>query len=32
TRTTSNHIHEIEKLYGVEAARYMIILESQKSS
>jgi len=30
TRTTSNHIHEIEKLYGVEAARYMIILESQK--
>lgn len=30
TRTNSNHIHEIEKLYGVEAARYMIILESQK--
>lgn len=30
TRTTSNHIHEIEKLYGVEASRYMIILESQK--
>ncbi|TKJ21273.1 MAG: DNA-directed RNA polymerase subunit A'' [Promethearchaeota archaeon Loki_b32] len=30
TRTSSNHIHEIEKLYGVEAARYMIILESQK--
>lgn len=30
TRTTSNHIHEIEKLYGIEAARYMIILESQK--
>ncbi|NVM37046.1 MAG: DNA-directed RNA polymerase subunit A'' [Candidatus Lokiarchaeota archaeon] len=30
TRTGSNHIHEIEKLYGVEAARQMIILESQK--
>ena len=30
TRTSSNHIHEIEKLYGIEAARYMIILESQK--
>ena len=30
TRTGSNHIHEIEKLYGVEAARKMIILESQK--
>lgn len=30
TRTNSNHIHEIEKLYGVEAARYMIILEAQK--
>ncbi len=30
TRTSSNHIHEIEKLYGVEAARKMIILESQK--
>jgi len=30
TRTNSNHIHEIEKLYGVEAARQMIILESQK--
>ncbi|MFX1364193.1 MAG: DNA-directed RNA polymerase subunit A'' [Promethearchaeota archaeon] len=30
TRTTSNHIHEIEKLYGVEAARQMIIIESQK--
>ncbi|MFW9998871.1 MAG: DNA-directed RNA polymerase subunit A'' [Candidatus Hodarchaeota archaeon] len=30
TRTVSNHIHEIEKLYGVEAARRMIILESQK--
>ena len=30
TRTGSNHIHEIEKLYGVEAARKMIILEAQK--
>jgi DNA-directed RNA polymerase subunit A" len=30
TRTISNHIHEIEKLYGIEAARNMIILESQK--
>jgi DNA-directed RNA polymerase subunit A" len=30
TRTVSNHIHEIEKLYGVEAARQMIISESQK--
>jgi len=30
TRTVSNHIHEIEKLYGVEAARQMIILEAQK--
>ncbi len=30
TRTVSNHIHEIEKLYGVEAARQMIIIESQK--
>jgi DNA-directed RNA polymerase subunit A" len=30
TRTVSNHIHEIEKLYGIEAARQMIILESQK--
>jgi len=30
TRTVSNHIHEIEKLYGIEAARQMIIIESQK--
>ena len=30
TRTVSNHIHEIEKLYGIEAARKMIITESQK--
>jgi DNA-directed RNA polymerase subunit A" len=30
TRTVSNHIHEIEKLYGIEAARNMIIIESQK--
>ncbi len=29
-RTVSNHIHEIEKLYGIEAARQMIIVESQK--
>ena len=30
TRSVSNHIHEIEKLYGIEAARQMIIIESQK--
>ena len=30
TRSVSNHIHEIEKLYGIEAARNMIIKESQK--
>jgi DNA-directed RNA polymerase subunit A" len=30
TRTVSNHIHEIEKLYGIEAARSMIIKESRK--
>ncbi len=30
TRTVSNHIHEIEKLYGIEAARNMIIFEAQK--
>jgi len=30
TRTVSNHIHEVEKLYGIEAARNMIIRESQK--
>jgi DNA-directed RNA polymerase subunit A" len=29
-RTVSNHIHEIEKLYGIEAARNMIINESRK--
>ncbi len=29
-RTVSNHIHEIEKLYGIEAARTMIIVEAQK--
>ncbi|MFX1237488.1 MAG: DNA-directed RNA polymerase subunit A'', partial [Promethearchaeota archaeon] len=29
-RTVSNHIHEIEKLYGIEAARSMIIVEAQK--
>ena len=30
TRTYSNHIHEVEKLYGIEAARNMIIREAQK--
>lgn len=30
TRTVSNHIHEVEKLYGIEAARSMIIKEAQK--
>ena len=30
TRTVSNHIHEVEKLYGIEAARNMIINEAQK--
>ncbi|MHA1914953.1 MAG: DNA-directed RNA polymerase subunit A'' [Promethearchaeota archaeon] len=30
SKSLSNHIHEIEKLYGIEAARQMIILESQK--
>lgn len=30
TRTVSNHIHEIEKLYGIEAARNMIIKEAQR--
>ena len=30
SRSLSNHIHEIEKLYGIEAARQMIILEAQK--
>jgi DNA-directed RNA polymerase subunit A" len=30
SRSTSNHIHEIEKLFGIEAARQMIIIEAQK--
>jgi DNA-directed RNA polymerase subunit A" len=30
TRTVSNHIHEVEKLFGIEAARNMIIKEAQK--
>ena len=30
SRTISNHIHEIEKLFGIEAARNMIIYEAQK--
>ena len=30
SRSLSNHIHEIEKLYGIEAARQMIIVEAQK--
>ena len=30
TRTVSNHIHEVEKLYGIEGARNMIIKEAQK--
>ena len=30
SRTVSNHIHEVEKLYGIEAARNMIIREAQK--
>jgi len=30
SRTVSNHIHEVEKLYGIEAARNMIIKEAQK--
>lgn len=29
-RTVSNHLHEIEKLYGIEAARNMIIREAQQ--
>lgn len=29
-RTISNHIHEIEKLFGIEAAREMIIRESSQ--
>ncbi|MBY9004347.1 MAG: DNA-directed RNA polymerase subunit A'' [Candidatus Lokiarchaeota archaeon] len=30
SRTVSNHIHEIEKLYGIEAARGLIIREARK--
>ncbi|MHA1804825.1 MAG: DNA-directed RNA polymerase subunit A'' [Promethearchaeota archaeon] len=30
TRTISNHLHEVEKLFGIEAARNLIIIESQK--
>ncbi len=30
SRSASNHIHEIEKLFGIEAARKMIIVEAQK--
>ncbi|MHA1254187.1 MAG: DNA-directed RNA polymerase subunit A'' [Promethearchaeota archaeon] len=30
SRTVSNHIHEVEKLYGIEAARNMIIREALK--
>ncbi len=30
SRTVSNHIHEVEKLFGIEAARSMIIVEAQK--
>ncbi len=30
SRTVSNHIHEVEKLFGIEAARAMIIREAQK--
>ncbi|MHA1670333.1 MAG: DNA-directed RNA polymerase subunit A'' [Promethearchaeota archaeon] len=30
SRTVSNHIHEIEKLYGIEAARGLIIKEARK--
>ncbi len=30
SRSVSNHIHEVEKLYGIEAARNMIIKEAQK--
>lgn len=30
TRSVSNHIHEVEKLFGIEAARNMIIREAQK--
>lgn len=30
SRSVSNHIHEVEKLYGIEAARTMIIIEALK--
>ncbi|MHA1193406.1 MAG: DNA-directed RNA polymerase subunit A'' [Promethearchaeota archaeon] len=30
SRTVSNHIHEIEKLFGIEAARGLIIKEARK--
>ena len=30
SRSVSNHIHEVEKLYGIEAARNKIIKEAQK--
>ncbi|TFF96599.1 MAG: DNA-directed RNA polymerase subunit A'' [Promethearchaeota archaeon] len=30
SRTVSNHIHEVEKLFGIEAARNLIIKEAQK--
>ena len=30
SRSLSNHLHETEKLYGIEAARQMIIVEAQK--
>jgi DNA-directed RNA polymerase subunit A" len=30
TRTFSNHIHEVEKIFGIEAARSMIIKEAQR--
>ncbi len=30
SRSSSNHIHEIEKIFGIEAARQMIIIEAQK--
>jgi len=30
SRTVSNHLHEVEKLYGIEAARSLIIYEAEK--
>ncbi|MBD3195826.1 MAG: DNA-directed RNA polymerase subunit A'' [Candidatus Lokiarchaeota archaeon] len=30
TRSVSNHLHEVEKLFGIEAARNMIIAEAEK--